>query len=1246
MLSSFKYAAIVLLLLCPACAYAETTVALTTTVHADATPEEKKLAGNLLALLEVETNQYPAIQVVERQQLDLALLELVLSSSRNAEATLQLGNLAKADLILTAKILKPDEAGQQQVLVRITQAATAVIQGVTAVPISPVQIEEAAAEITGYLATTAKGPKSQLPTIAVLPFESVERFDRLRPLERGLRDLFVLALMQHKTCRVVQRSSMEQLLSELDLVRSGLTAGVRGLEDAPAREATYILRGEIDERTSPEGNLVVIVIELIDVKSRQVVSKIERSCKQKDLAEKVTEIAEVISQSISKSKDALPPSKNAGIQEIDRLYEMALRDVWRFIRRAPFDSRYYPLHIPGIRKPPGLHSKVDPDSPLGAHLLKKTVDRLESILFIDPDRLTAAFPLAYCLSFHVEGIWQPKRCEQLLRRIREDSTDVEMQKVANRLLGDMYFTHKGCLYSSHEMARVDPELLKLGFDCQLDAFVNTPRAARWWPWVSMLRPLRSICDHTQDESQWLELLEVVSKVVKEPVSPKKRLWSRNALADEASQIAAAAIRGKVASAKVQAYAEELLQRWHHSDNFWLQIHSSRQLIRLSRNGSSDHEFDAMLDEVFESDPDLYVKQFLKNQKIWLAQRHLARGDAEAALRMLKNFPPKSIGTRGYDTIYNQYGYLLGRCYEELGRKQEALEAYLHYAEISVGFGHVEDFSARIEALGGVPLKGNRDVNVRYPEPTQGTPIYCKVLATDNKQLFCSGGFQQGRRGPKAIGIQSVQALHLKTQEWTHLGGPDDRVSCLAVAEGYLWAGTDHQGLWRMTLANNQWRQWTTDDGLPTNSIISVEAHGPIAYAGVGNIDPSHRVISGGVVRIDPAVKSPTDEVHIYRGKAAPQTAPAGMAIHENQLVVNGLNTQFRRLDLPTDEWQKLQGKFSQVVDAGHSGFWYQPREQIASLLDLNKLANKATSKSYPAAPLLKDYPAGQYSPKFFVEHDGQLWIGGYPWRKFGDTGLFRLDLAAGTLTSYGPRDGFRHADQNRYECYDGVWAKDRLWVATSFGLAEVAMRDPTERDSKTLVRRAASDAPMRKIRDVSGQGRENSVKTNSVKMQPKIKALGPVDRLDDQGFSQLHRAASAGNVKFAQSLIDRGVNVDIPQHTFHGTPLQYAASAGQARMVELLLKHKATVDATDTRGRTPLMWAASEGHPEAAHLLIQAGADINKTTGGGWTPLHYAAQKGHFEVAQLLMKHGANLSKKNSNGKTPLDLNPNIAPPQ
>jgi len=1250
MLPSRRHLIIALLLLSPTFAHAETTVALTTTVHAQATPAEKKLVANLLALLEVETSRHASLQVVERQQLDLAMHELVLNLSRDANPQLQLGKLAKADLILTAKLLAADDSGQQSLLVHVTEAATAVVRGATAVPISAPQIEETAIEIANYLADVVQGPTSQTATIAVLPFESVERFDRLRPLERGLRDLLVSALMQQKTCRVVQRSSMQQLLEELELVRAGLTNKGQGLEGEPEREAAYVLRGEIDERSTSEGNLVVIVTELIDVESRQVVRKIEGSCKQQQLAEKVTEIVEQISQMIGTGDVKLPPPQDAGGKEIDRLYKLALRDVFRFDRETTDDTGTFGFEIPGVQRPSGVHVDVEPSTPLGVYLLKKTIDRLESILFVDPERLTAAYPLAYCLSFHVDGVWQPERCEQLLRRIRNESTDAQLREEAGYLLADMYFSHTLSVYSSLRRGSLDPKFVELGYQRRLEMLVAMSKEGRNTRWTRLMKTLMTICKHRREESRWQELLDTVVRISEQSENP-------GLMASSATSIAYRLVRGKQVSLSLKNKSLKLLTQWRESDNRWRRMCSSQQLYLL--NKLSAQEYAETINEADGKGSEETNSRGWTHEILWLARHRLGHGDTETALKILEGFQPKDH-TRpewGYDFDYGEYGFLLAKCYERVGRKREALETYLHYAETPHGYYHggSTDFVGGIDALGGMPLSHDRDIQVRYLEGVDGKPIFCRVLASFGGQLFCGGGFQNGRvGGPRAIPIRSLQALDLATGKWNSLGGPDGYVSCLALTSGYLWVGTDHQGLWRLSLADGQWRQWTLDDGLPTNSIVAVEAVGSVAYASIGSINTWRRVISGGVVRVDPSAnspnaKSPSNRVHVYRGKNVPQTAPDSMAINSRQLVVKGMNSQLWRLDLRTDKWQKLPGKASLVVESGRSGIWLAPyrQKQIATLLD----ASEANNKSYPATLLLKNYPAGTYHPQFFVEHDGQLWIGGTPWRRFGDSGLFRLDLATGKLTRYGPQDGFRYAETNTYECFDGVWAKGRLWVATSFGLAEVTMRDPSEQNSKApirgadrdglaIIRRTGSDAPIRRIRDKLRQGWEHSGKS-----QPKLETSQPVGHFDEKGFSQLHRAASSGNVEFAQELIAQEADVDVRQRTFHGTPLQYAASAGQVAMVEWLLKHKAAVDATDTNGRTPLLWAASQGHPEVVQVLISAGAGINKTNRGRWTALHYAADKDHFEVAQVLIENGASLTLKNSQGKTPLDLNPNIAPP-
>ncbi|MBI2149564.1 MAG: ankyrin repeat domain-containing protein [Acidobacteria bacterium] len=148
------------------------------------------------------------------------------------------------------------------------------------------------------------------------------------------------------------------------------------------------------------------------------------------------------------------------------------------------------------------------------------------------------------------------------------------------------------------------------------------------------------------------------------------------------------------------------------------------------------------------------------------------------------------------------------------------------------------------------------------------------------------------------------------------------------------------------------------------------------------------------------------------------------------------------------------------------------------------------------------------------------------------------------------------------------------------------------------------------------------------------------------------------------------------------TPLLRAARAGDARFVELLLKHRALVDLPSKEGVTPLMAAAGvefgmrvtrgrnrtdEGVLATMKLLINAGADINArmvtepraaagpggARGGGGrrgsqapsasavphqTALHGAAERGFNAFVEFLAANGADLQAKDANGRTPLDL--------
>jgi uncharacterized protein len=91
------------------------------------------------------------------------------------------------------------------------------------------------------------------------------------------------------------------------------------------------------------------------------------------------------------------------------------------------------------------------------------------------------------------------------------------------------------------------------------------------------------------------------------------------------------------------------------------------------------------------------------------------------------------------------------------------------------------------------------------------------------------------------------------------------------------------------------------------------------------------------------------------------------------------------------------------------------------------------------------------------------------------------------------------------------------------------------------------------------------------------------------------------------------------------TPLHIAASDGDVRLIELLVRGGATIDARDALGNTPLVLGAMNGHLDVVRSLVSAGADPN-SSGTGYTALHMAANDGHQELVALLLRSGASVN--------------------
>ena len=103
----------------------------------------------------------------------------------------------------------------------------------------------------------------------------------------------------------------------------------------------------------------------------------------------------------------------------------------------------------------------------------------------------------------------------------------------------------------------------------------------------------------------------------------------------------------------------------------------------------------------------------------------------------------------------------------------------------------------------------------------------------------------------------------------------------------------------------------------------------------------------------------------------------------------------------------------------------------------------------------------------------------------------------------------------------------------------------------------------------------------------------------------------------------------------NGTPLDRAAVRGYADIVEVLLEHSPSLDATNDFGGTPLggaVWGAGNfrdpqgDYPTTVELLAAVDADLNRLGTDGGTQVDRALEGGREDVAEVLRRLGGRTS--------------------
>ncbi|XP_076835505.1 ankycorbin [Brachyhypopomus gauderio] len=144
-------------------------------------------------------------------------------------------------------------------------------------------------------------------------------------------------------------------------------------------------------------------------------------------------------------------------------------------------------------------------------------------------------------------------------------------------------------------------------------------------------------------------------------------------------------------------------------------------------------------------------------------------------------------------------------------------------------------------------------------------------------------------------------------------------------------------------------------------------------------------------------------------------------------------------------------------------------------------------------------------------------------------------------------------------------------------------------------------------------------------------------KLDSEGRSALHVAASRGQAECLAAILTHGTDVSVVDGS-GSSALHLAVKNNQLECARKLLQSKCVVDAVDCSGRTALHLAAASGNVGIVQLLCEHKCSVNLKDADGLTPLLLSARNVHAEVCRSLLDWGADINACEKSGRTAVML--------